>query len=1100
MTSEGDKPDIDGALEGLKDFQRETVDYVYHRLYEEDRDRFLIADEVGLGKTLVARGVIARAIDRLWEGEHKINRIDIIYVCSNTDIAQQNINRLRIGRVGRSDTRQRTFASRLTLLPRHLQDLDQNRVNFVSFTPGTSFNLRSSGGIAHERALIYRMLRDGWGFGDADGPMNVFQYSVTTKERWRGHYLERAKNYDWNKDIAQRFMEELEKRPWIQEQFRELTDRFSDYRDKEDIPDEDRSWQSNFLGQIRRLLANTCCRALEPDIVIMDEFQRFKYLLRDDCAAGALAQKLFNYDDAKTILLSATPYKPFTTHQEQETDENHYKDFLNTVDFLFADSPDCRTEDLKRDLRNYREAMFYPGAEALNRMRDAKYRIENSLKRVMVRNERLSASPDRNGMLEEEASFDSPVKPADLRRFATIDSVSEALQAPNPVGYWKSAPYLLNTMDRTGYKLKREFVDAAEENLPDLIEALADREQHLLSWQEIESCRPVDSGNGRLRKLLAHTVEQDMWKLLWIPPNLPYYRPEEGPFADVHGQSISKHLVFSSWRVVPKVIAMLASYEAERRMIGEGGEGYGYADHTRRRARLLEFPVPSGSPSRMANLLPFYPCLTLADLVDPVLLGAEGAARGDGPPDLSEVKDRVRSRVEGKLRPVLEKFGTGGERDESWYWAAEALLDRVHKRAAVRSWFNCSDELAWQEAATASGNNPGQFEQYVELFRSAFSGELELGSPPEDLVDVLTEVALGAPAVCALRSLRRIHSKEEWLEFSEHFFAGAVQISDGFRTLFNLAHNTTFVRNVYGGGETRYWESMLRYCGEGNLQAVLDEYVHILQESLGLVGKPPVETVPQLVDEIGSAVSIRTANMDFDEITVDHWPEGVKLDPHTIRCRFALRFGNSRAQSTYGYEEGKTRKDQVRKAFNSPFWPFILATTSIGKEGLDFHQYCMNICHWNLPGNPVDLEQREGRVHRYKGHVIRNNISVLPTRDGTSALEILSERIEELDDPWEVLFETARSDYKREGYNELVPYWLVPDATHKLIRHVPAYPLSKEQKHFDRLKRAVANYRLVFGQPRQEDLLTCLQSRCGEDLSEDQLHECRIDLSPRGED
>src|SRR3954449_6642208 len=64
-----------------------------------------------------------------------------------------------------------------------------------------------------------------------------------------------------------------------------------------------------------------------------------------------------------------------------------------------------------------------------------------------------------------------------------------------------------------------------------------------------------------------------------------------------------------------------------------------------------------------------------------------------------------------------------------------------------------------------------------------------------------------------------------------------------------------------------------------------------------------------------------------------------------------------------------------REAFNSPFRPFVLATTSIGQEGLDFHPYCYRVYHWNLPGNPVDLEQREGRVHRFKGHAVRLNVA-----------------------------------------------------------------------------------------------------------------------------
>lgn len=104
------KPNIQAVLSGLKDFQLQTVDYVFQRLYldENPAQRFLIADEVGLGKTLVAKGVIAKAIDYLWD---KRKRIDIIYICSNYEIARQNINRLNITSNGFS------LASRITLLP-----------------------------------------------------------------------------------------------------------------------------------------------------------------------------------------------------------------------------------------------------------------------------------------------------------------------------------------------------------------------------------------------------------------------------------------------------------------------------------------------------------------------------------------------------------------------------------------------------------------------------------------------------------------------------------------------------------------------------------------------------------------------------------------------------------------------------------------------------------------------------------------------------------------------------------------------------------------------------------------------------------------------
>ncbi|MCU9849259.1 hypothetical protein OEZ60_14745 [Defluviimonas sp. WL0024] len=64
----------DAALAPLKVFQRRTVDYVFDRLYGDDDpvSQFLVADEVGLGKTMVARGVIARMIEHLWDSTERI--------------------------------------------------------------------------------------------------------------------------------------------------------------------------------------------------------------------------------------------------------------------------------------------------------------------------------------------------------------------------------------------------------------------------------------------------------------------------------------------------------------------------------------------------------------------------------------------------------------------------------------------------------------------------------------------------------------------------------------------------------------------------------------------------------------------------------------------------------------------------------------------------------------------------------------------------------------------------------------------------------------------------------------------------------------------
>lgn len=82
------------VMAGLKDFQKATVERV-HDLYESGQRRVLVSDEVGLGKTLIARGVIAKlARQKGGEGSHLVK---VVYICSNSAIAGQNLSKLKIG-------------------------------------------------------------------------------------------------------------------------------------------------------------------------------------------------------------------------------------------------------------------------------------------------------------------------------------------------------------------------------------------------------------------------------------------------------------------------------------------------------------------------------------------------------------------------------------------------------------------------------------------------------------------------------------------------------------------------------------------------------------------------------------------------------------------------------------------------------------------------------------------------------------------------------------------------------------------------------------------------------------------------------------------
>lgn len=63
-----------------------------------------------------------------------------------------------------------------------------------------------------------------------------------------------------------------------------------------------------------------------------------------------------------------------------------------------------------------------------------------------------------------------------------------------------------------------------------------------------------------------------------------------------------------------------------------------------------------------------------------------------------------------------------------------------------------------------------------------------------------------------------------------------------------------------------------------------------------------------------------------------------------------------------GYE-GRSN-EAVRFAFNLPGPPYILISSSVGREGIDLHRHCRRLMHYDLEWSPTAMEQRVGRVDR----------------------------------------------------------------------------------------------------------------------------------------
>ena len=1072
----GERPDPNAVLDGLKGFQRATVEYAFERLYTASKQtrRFLVADEVGLGKTLVARGVIAKAIDHLWDGEDRVEQIDIVYICSNAQIARQNVQRLQIG------SGKFVRAGRLGLLPRELHDLKANRVNYLALTPGTSFDLRSSMGTAEERVVLYHLLQRVWP-DHRKGPMNVLQGYVrkTGNFRWQLKAFKRTKRID--DDLGDAFKRRiLDEGEDLRHRYDDLCKRF--WRTRTRIPWGDRKRQISFIGQLRAMLAEVCVTALEPDLVILDEFQRFKHLLDGGDATAKLARHLFNYHDdtahVRLLLLSATPYRMYTLHHES-ADDDHYRDFLRTIEFLDPDSK--QSGDLRGLLDDYRQAMYRidSGTEPLVR---TKGRIERQLRRVMSRTERLRVSTESDGMLREVPCAGLELTAGDVQDFLALEKIGREVDQPRVLEYWKSAPYLLSFMD--DYQLKRR-VTARLDMSPDngLAKLLTAGGRVSLSWEEIESYAQLDPANARLRSLLGWMESAEAWRLLWLPPALPYYA-ESRPWRTAREQQLSKRLIFSTWQVVPKAVAGVVSYDVERRVFPRFDESARNTPEERKKRRpLLRFAYSQEREglTGMPVLAILYPSPSLAELGDPVPVPEGGST-------LADAVARARERLEPLLARLTEPYLDAAHEDESWYWAAPILLDLERYEASTRDWFGRGDLPGQWTGAEAEDDDDSRWADHVREAKRLVDkgvgaltrGSRELGRPPADLADALATRSVAGPATSALRALTRASGPAMRASRAARDAAGRIAWS--FRKLFNLPEAMALIRGERSKGDkTPYWRQVVDYCAAGNLQAVLDEYVHTLRDLEGLFATANEKAWERLAEAVSAALSLRTGAPRVDEFRADD--DTVHIERHRMRNHFAMRFG---AQETHDGRAG-AREGQVRRAFNSPFWPFVLASTSVGQEGLDFHAYCHAVMHWNLPFNPVDLEQREGRIHRYKGHAVRKNVAA------KHGAEVLGGGAK---DVWQAVFEAARQESSDGG--GLVPYWLFPlaDGAH-IERHVPALPLSWEASQLQALKRSLAVYRMVFGQPRQDDLVAFLLERVPREKLREIEPMLRIDLSAR---
>lgn len=248
-------------------YQEATINHVCNVFSYQDA--YLVADEVGLGKTYVAKGII----EKLYE-QYKKKTLRVIYIASNQLIAKTNAKDL-----GYLVTRVKDMATGRTVPYDRLSSLG-GRISLPQPSKTGSESLEQ---IAH-----------------------VYAFSPNTTFTGRGSKY-------GNETERMRMVRDAPKdNPTAQEAAKKV---------RSYTPEKGRTLEmENAIAQLRKIFNDDAVKKINPDIIVLDEFHRFHTILSSQVRSGEYSfrqmlgelnaeRKTRNLPNVKLLLLSATPYR-----------------------------------------------------------------------------------------------------------------------------------------------------------------------------------------------------------------------------------------------------------------------------------------------------------------------------------------------------------------------------------------------------------------------------------------------------------------------------------------------------------------------------------------------------------------------------------------------------------------------------------------------------------------------------------------------------------------------------------------------------------------------------------------------------------------------
>lgn len=999
-----------------REFQKATAEAALAAFNNKaGRRRYLVADEVGLGKTVVAREVV-EAMARKARGQ-----LVVYYMANGTAVAHQNKPRV-VEFLARAELQKAVKTpDRLSLMS--VSEPPEASVAVYALSPDTSFPRMSrsslSGGRAVERAFVGVLLAKTYPSVLVRLPADFLQ--LDARSGWLPALtLAKKRLASLPAGLISRYREALHR------EFAELPGRGSGRSFAGQLVALATDNPRRFIGRLRRALCLACLIHQPPDIVILDEFQRYRDLIAGQASDDPLMAQLLKGDGRRPpalLLLSATPYRLFASRWEESRDGEAHREFFDLIEFLGGTEVRAEAEKLFKAFGEALRSLAIAPAEVRGPLSAEAARLRDRLQRVLApivgRTERDAFTRGSQILEPQVVPLPAPASVQDVVVYRHLVRSSEARRRADAIAYWSSVPL-------PGQALGQRYAISKNRTFPQMRGLVA------LTRAKRDAIAAVDWPDAKLRALAAAAPSEAL-ALPWVAPSLPWWELS-GAWSKQSEET--KLLMFSRFKATPPAVTSLLSFGTEARWIDRRG-GYDKA-YTRRRLKLSEQPGPV--------MAAFHPSIWLIRNVDP--LRATDRSRAG-------LRRSVRNQLKAALRSLAIPIERSTARKRLTHRSIGRVLSGIEQRAGLA-----------QRSANAWASVVGQDRQAntaVSAWREASGLEFVAPRELEDLVDY----ALGAPGVVVGRALLR-HAPEALESWA---YASLVRLSwQGLRAYLD---NPVLLSAIGGASAV---EGLLAACFNGNLESVLDEHLWIRSAAH--------QSAVALAEDLHGTLRLITGGFNFQAL-------GTGGDRLRLRCHAAMPFGEAEAaRSRAGVpapeieeETGPVRPDEIRQSFNSPFWPHVLATTSVGQEGLDFHTWCSRVLHWDLPSNPLDLEQREGRVQRYAGLAIRRRLgadlgpAVLQGDEGASS-------------PWRSLAALAESQLSDEA--GLSPWWILPQA--RVKRHVFERPFGRDGLRYKTLREQRFIYRLALGQPNQEDLLEIL-ARSDADLL-DLLQGLTLDLCP----